>query len=319
MTPNLDALARLSARPKSSRRDEQPFRLRLDDLGRCLELPGPRALARTFDRADLHKGPAGILYRYDAAEEAATRLDLDALVDDVLAALIALPARPGASQAYADLRLALAHAEAAEVRLYIGKCVRALRTLVPEYRPPRAPRPEPTEEHKRDAARLRVKHFREKAAAEERASSEWWLRVRHGTHTPGTRVAAPVLWSAARADLSDLLDGTASEFWEDECTDDTAPERLRVPGRQTFYGEADRLYGKRTVGHRKTHHYTLPEVLLPDRDAFSEAILDRVARLAWDEQRALLLDYMARRDGRPEQATGTDGVVVDLAARRAAR
>jgi hypothetical protein len=329
MTPNLealaDALARLSA-PRSTHRDERPYRLRLDALGRSLELPGPRALARVFalpllsaDR-DLYRGPAGALYGRDHGTDApAAPLAADALVDAVLAALQSIPARPEGGQMSADLRLAVEHADPAEFRLYLGKVVRSVRSLsaVPAYRPTRPPRPAVTPERTRQLGRARVDRLRDRVRDDERTCSEWWLRTHLRTQTPGHRVPAYALWQDARDVLTGLPDGTAPDDWEDAYADDeTAPDPLLVPRRVVFYGEADRLYGPRTLGHAKTHHYTYPEAPLPDRDALSEELLDRMARLAWQEQRARLLDYLTRRDASPAAATGTDGVVVDLAARR---
>jgi hypothetical protein len=166
-----------------------------------------------------------------------------------------------------------------------------------------------------------VAAHRLRARAEETESAEWWLRTHLKEQTPGDRVAAPVLWTSCRTDLSALVAGDASdpEVWADFVEEDGAPALLRPPsGRRVFYAEADRLYGPRTLGHAKTHFYTYPEVPLPDRDAFSEAILDRVARLAWEEQRYFLLDFMARRDvaAASHAATGTDGNVVEIASRR---
>lgn len=314
MPVDFPRLAALSSRPRSSHRDEQPYRLRLDALGRCLELPGPRALARVFVLPLLGAGwdlsaAAGVLYGVKRDSTAApAALNPDALAEEVLAALAALPPRPDASRPYLDLQLAAAHADPAELRLYVGKALQAARRQVPARRPPRQPRPAPK------PVSARVAHFRQRARAAELASAEWWLRRHLAQHSAGERVAAPILWASCRDDLTTLAQGDASdpEVWAEYVEEDGAPAHLRVPGRQTFYAEADRLLGPRHAGHRKTPTYTLPEVPLPD--ALLEAVIDRAAEKLVERAET----YAARRD-RGRTATGTGGAVVDLATRRGAR
>lgn len=131
------------------------------------------------------------------------------------------------------------------------------------------------------------------------------------------------------------------EEWEEISDDEAVPLRPRVPGSLRFYGVADEVLGPRsprsTGGLRfytipDTQGGTMPNTKTKDsRDAFAEAVLDRVARLAWEERGADLEAYLSglveardrheERDssGRFEAATGTDGAVVDLEQRRRSR
>lgn len=108
--------------------------------------------------------------------------------------------------------------------------------------------------------------------------------------------------------------------WAEAAAEHGWPPAPRWVGRRRFY-----VLAAETLGDMRRSHgarfFVFPTPTEKEHlmDPIADEILNRAARIAWEEQRETLLAFMERRTARAS-ATGTDGATVtDLAARRAVR
>ncbi|MFY1687465.1 hypothetical protein [Plantactinospora sp. WMMB782] len=289
-----DALAALrdGERAPESRAD-RPHRTRLDD-GLTVEVPAPRVLARKWAAAvlsrdvELLRAGASLRARPRGTDQEPTPLDLAGLVAVLRADILALPDRDDAGRPYVDLRRWTAHGDADAVGAYLGEVVRAVRTGAPRWVPPRSI-PRPNRPPLSPGERVRV--HRERRREAEVKSAESWCGLWLADCPPsGVRVAAPELHAEAAEDIGEWVSlyREDREGYAEENEDGIWPDVPAVPGTKTFYGVADRVIGprQRTASARV---YVVPA------PAVATEIVERVARLAWEEQRAYLQDFLARR------------------------
>jgi hypothetical protein len=336
-----DRLAALAAGRPSDARAERPVYVRItrDDLNVDVELPGSRRLARAFAREalaadlDLYKAHRGtsLLARPRGSEEEPTPADMVALRGRLVAVLAALPAREDAGEPYNAVRDLARLGEAADVEDYVSAVLHQVRLLSPAWRG----RPQPKAPHPiadpKARVRARVTAHRERARAQAEETAEWWLRLHLAEAPAGEQITSSDLWDQAREEVAALVAYAGSEDWAEEAADAGYPLRPRLPGRDHFYRLAARVFddagGRRVVRPRKSDLYVYPPaetaqeapVTDPARDALAQDVLDRVARMAWEEVREYLLATLASHHAAQAStaaATGTDGRVLDLAARR---
>jgi hypothetical protein len=294
------AALRTPLRPRSSAPADRPFRVRLATAGRVSELPAPRVMAEGYALDLLTEEGRLDLQRDDAPREhdedgdcfvvflAGDRTEpYDAPVHRAVAYLLdswrALPPRPGAGEAYRDLRALVVEPDETDLRAYAAAVVRVVWRMSPRFRWPRPVAPAMTPAERKAASR---------ADRERRADvmAEWWLRTAYDEAKPGERLAAPDLWREAEPCLREHVEDYAEDRagWEAEAALDGLPARPVLPSRNAFYRVADRLLGPRAVAHRKTPVYVVPEELLPDREVRQmreplRAVLARLARAhEWD-------------------------------------
>ncbi|MGR6316498.1 hypothetical protein Q2K19_10565 [Micromonospora soli] len=286
-----DALAALRDGRRYPRPADRPRRLRLDS-GLTLELPAPRILARVWAlptlaaAADVYASRAAILRRPHGATADPRPVDFRRLVDELRAELAALPEREDAGRPYSDLRIYVRHGDPSQVVGYLLDVVKAARVVAPRWRPP-AVRKERTGPPPTATERQRIARYRRKAREVE--SAEHWLRLWLADATPG-RYDARELHAQAVDALGEFVEWYEDDpdGWAEEAADDGSPAVPVVPGVKAFYAVADRLLGPRSRT-AAGYAYAVPE------PAVVAEVADRVARLAWADQRVILARFLARQ------------------------
>lgn len=282
-------------------------------------IPSPVAMAEAFARplleqrfGTVYRQPGGALVTQDGL--VLTQPGIHTLV---LAAIMALPPREGLGpyDAYTGILRAVADdPSGGYLRRYALNVARACarRDVFPA--PPAEPGPaRPPRTAKTSAQWKADQRARERSA--ETQSARAWLELYLAEAEPGN-VAAGDLYALASEGIRDYID-------DESAHDDGTP--WRVPGPRTFYAVADEILGPRRRGAQGVRHYSIPHhrtqehpvaASTPARDdVIAEALLDRMARLAWEEQRATLTSYLERRDASRSHADN----VSDLGAHRARR
>lgn len=290
-------------------------------------MPSPVAMAETFARplvearfGVVHRLPGGALVTADGE-----RLSPDTLRAIVLDALLTLPARDGLAPhaAYtAVLRVAADETERAYLARYALEVAQACtrRDVFPA--PPAAPKPAPAPRQAKTPAQWKAdQRARDRAA--EVASARAWLEVYLAEDPSPRTVAAPALYELAADAIESFVD-------DEETHEDGTP--WRVPGPRTFYAIADEVLGARTRDRAGVRFYSIPQptpeetpvsTAHPD-DVLADELLERIARLGWEEEREHLRAVLDRRKAAtpaPVEASqaGDRDNVTDLGAYRARR
>lgn len=324
----LDALASLYLH-SATRGTRAPRRFTLDDHGTPVRVtvPAPASLAEVdgllpgAESGLRRTGTSGLTTQ--TGEPLAW--SLRDLAGRLVERLADLPDRADAGEPYRNLRTLCAVSDrfAPEYALDV---VKAWRRTLPRFEQPVEHDPHvrqyPTgETDRKSERRARYRHQEEESA---RYYFRGWASGWDGEETPpepGSRAYATQLLTEAVDLLEQLVDA-------EETVDDQAETPARVPGPRRFYGVGDELLGDRKKTNTGRAYWTVPEEApvstTPTADRFAEAVLDRVARLAWEENREGLTAYLeeavAERDRIFYPATGTDdGAVVDLEQRRRSR
>jgi hypothetical protein len=244
-----------------------------------LELPAPKVLARAFvlpffaaSGIESYRNSGGILRRLAGSPADPLPVPLAVLADEVRAAVSLLPARPGASRPYSDLRIFVADGTAPAVSDYLTRAVRAARPLLPAWRPARSSVDRPPA--KTPSERQRDCRTRRRDAALETAEKAVQLWIADAA--PGTVISAPLLFEECQEVIDSWLtwfreDG-AQEYAEAAADDPTIPAEPVAPGTRTFYAAADRLIGPRVRGTGNIRFYRL--------SAVAADLADRIAKLA---------------------------------------
>lgn len=316
----LDALASLYL-PSGTRGARAPRTFRLDSDGTTISVrvPAPATLARV---EGLLPGAEAGIYRTGTAGLATASgsplsWSLRDLAERLVERIAGLPTRADASPAYGALRTLCRESSrlAPEYALDVVKAWRRSLPKVPEPEVERESRVRqyPKEETARKAER------RERYRRQEEESSRFffrgWLEGDEDAPPP-----APGSRAYALALLREAVDVIGALADVEETVDDADEIPARVPGPRTFYRIGDEVLGhKRKRTRDGDAYWTVPakedRMTKDTRDAFAEAVLDRVARLVLEENREALESFIAEavheRD-RLEAATGTDGTIVPL-------
>lgn len=313
MPSPIDALAALR---DGNARDPKPLRLKLD-TGLSIDAPGARYLADVFflpllrqDR-DVFRSGAVILARPSDSEAAPTPKNHQELAEELRAALLALPERSSAEagRPYRDLRLFVAEAESSTVDAYLRDVITGVRLLAPTWRPPKVRR---ERGRAKTGAELKAAQ-RERQRAQAKAAAEaWLLDYLENDAEPGARILAPDLYEIAESDAFSTPDFEAAH----------------EPGPRQFYAVADEILGTRRYSHGQ-RFYVIPEPATneeeePMHDSLADAVFDRVVEKIAANVEAEIMQRLRSGDRlgalllqrEHHAATGTDGAVVDLTARR---
>lgn len=243
-----------------AKKAERPLALKTDS-GVYLEIPGPAKLADVFalpwllSGADAYRSGSALLRRPKGSEDEPRPVPQADVAEELLAALEALPelTTQEAGRPYRDLYRYVREASPAARTKYLADVVTHTRRLLPEWRPPKAPKA-PTGPAK--SAAERVAESRERARREEEASARDWLRGFLTGWDGDTDVPAPgSRWLAAElyADAAEVI-GDAVEDAKEAIAEGDEPETLpdgtpyRVPRQRVFYAVADELLGARRRG-----------------------------------------------------------------------
>ncbi|WP_396658384.1 hypothetical protein [Microbacterium sp.] len=297
----------------------------------------------------------GIVRLIEGKPQPISREDLAASLTDLLAAMpervFGIP-ELGQSDLYRGLRAYARLAPADEVDTYLAAVLDALpRALKPLPAPkaPRAPRPAPmTPAERKRVSRARR---RERELATARAYLEMWSDEADVVVTRAELVdglinfadeAVEAFEDAERQYVMALGKWNRARFEERQ---DAAPQPLNewpeiveemgypehpvtVTPRRAIALFRELGLAETRSGNERRYRLPQPEAreensmpTIPDDEILADALLDRVAALAWAEQREVLLGVLARRRDaveRPREllaATGTDGAVIDAAER----
>lgn len=275
-------------------------------------IPSPVAMAEAFARplleqrfGSVHRRPGGTLIVEDGSP-----LPETVIRDLLLATLLALPPREGLGpyDAYTGVRRVVADDPSGDAlsryALHVARAC-ARRDMFPAPPVPASPKRAPRVS-KTPAQWKADQRARDRSA--ETQSARAWLELYLAEAEPGA-VAAGALYALASESITDYIDDEAEH-------EDGTP--WRVPGPRTFYAIADDVLGPRRRASQGVRTYRIPDPEETDVSAnpLAEAVLDRMARLAWEEQRSTILDYLERRDS--DSTTAADNVT-DLGTHRARR
>lgn len=262
MLPYQSALAALRDGRYYAKQAERPVALRTDS-GVYLEIPGPAVLADVFalpwllaGEREHYRSGAALLVRPRGSQDEPRPVDQRDLTPLLLRALKALPdlSSAEAGRPYRDLRRYLTEASPAARDGYLAKVISHTRRLLPEWRPPKAPKA-PSGPARSAAERKAAS--RERARSDEEASAREWLEGFLSGWDGGEERPAPgSRWLAA-----ELYD-TAAEAIGDYAEDGEEREdggAYRVPRQRVFYSVADELLGPRRRGAKgSAMAYTIP-------------------------------------------------------------
>lgn len=258
---------------RSRRPDERPRRGRLD-VGLHYEIPGPGVLADRLAlpllaarEVEVFKHEGNLATRPAGTHTPPSPVATARLVEDLAAAIRALPDQPGAGRQYRDLRTFATEAAPSTLRDYLADVVLATRRRAPRWR---APAPTIARTSPAKSGRERVAEHRRRAADQEMSTARWWIEnylagwdTPDEAPTPGERVRSTDLYALAIAGieghLAEVEDYLADgEEWEEIAAAEGYPASpLRLPGRTRFYAVADALLGPRRRSHGVTY-YTIP-------------------------------------------------------------
>jgi hypothetical protein len=289
------------------------------DSGVHVYLPTARDLAPVIvldDRRQFFRRGSDMVFRRVGSDDAGEDLAAANLpaASKRLADLFAdLPPLTGAGPAYESFRT-MALYERPRLKVEIDAALDALRRSLPNAPKKHKPRrPAMTVAERKRASRSSI-------AEEERTSAAWalslWLDDEEEAPEAGSRVPGSVAFEYVSAVLGNAVEeyettvanpprGSAESFmsrparleeWEGLSDEEGYPPRPRLASRRRVYDVA-REIGLRTTRPHNVIHLHIPtnkEESVKNAEHLYEAMLDRMARVAYDEHREGFDEYIGR-------------------------